>query len=64
MAVVAQNRRFVTGDLEAAVEMHPPLPGGREKHLLRSMLAFVKGDTALTLEGLIEIDEDAIEVGQ
>ena len=53
-----------SGELDAVVEMHPPLPGGREKHLLRAMLAFVKGDTALTLAGLLEIDEDAAEVRQ
>lgn len=50
-------RRFFTGDLEAEVSSYPPFEGS-EKHHLRTVIALINADCALSPKGVWENDEE------
>merc|ERR1711991_624917 len=52
-----QFRRYLTGDLEAIVPSYPPF-GGKEKHLLRSIIAQIVGATSISPDGYFVPNED------
>lgn len=52
-----QFKRYLTGDLEAAVPTYPPFPGS-EKNLLRTLIAIIGGATSISPAGYFELNED------
>ncbi|RLN98247.1 hypothetical protein BBJ28_00000034, partial [Nothophytophthora sp. Chile5] len=52
-----QLRRFVRGDLEAAVLGHPPFPGS-EKHFMRAQIARISAGTVLCPAGYFQTSEE------
>jgi radial spoke head protein 4A len=50
-------KRYLAGNLEAFVPSYPPFPG-KEKHLLRSMIALIAGSTSISPAGFFELGED------
>jgi len=59
-----KGKKILTGDLEAPVITHPHFPG-KEKHLLRAMVADISADTIVVPKGYLrkpeEGDERAVE---
>ncbi len=53
---VRQFKRLLTGDLEAHVPSYPPFPG-KEKHLLRAIIACIVGETSISPDGFYELDD-------
>lgn len=51
-------KRFLTGNLEAAVPTYPPFPG-KEKNLLRTLIALISGATTISPAGFFELDEES-----
>jgi radial spoke head protein 4A len=61
MAQVVTARKFkklLTGNLDAAVPSYPPFPG-RERHLLRTLIALIAGSTSISPAGFFEVEEDS-----
>lgn len=57
-------KKYLTGDLEAAVESYPPFPGD-ESNLLRAQIARIAFATAISPKGLLALyGEEAEEEGQ
>jgi len=53
-----KGKKILTGDLEAPVITHPHFPG-KEKHLLRAMIADISADTILVPKGYLRRPEGA-----
>ncbi len=51
-----QFKRLLTGNLEANVPSYPPFPG-KEKHLLRAIIALVVGETSVSPDGFYDLDD-------
>lgn len=51
-----QFKRILTGDLESAVPSYPPFPG-KEKHLLRAIIALIVGETSISPDGFFTLDD-------
>ncbi|KAG5178667.1 putative flagellar radial spoke protein 4 [Tribonema minus] len=51
-------RRYLTGDLDAAVPGYPPFPG-TERNFLRAQIARITAGTAVSPSGFFEADADA-----
>jgi radial spoke head protein 4A len=52
-----QFKRFLKGDLEAAVPAYPPF-NGVEKHLLRTQIARIVGSTSISPDGFYAMDDN------
>ena len=61
IVIARQVKHIFTGDLNAAVDTNPKLPG-KERHLLRAQLARIFAATALSPKGLF-VMEDPDEEG-
>lgn len=57
VVIARQFKRYLTGDLEAAVPSYPPFPGC-EKNLLRTLIAIIGGATSISPAGYFELNED------
>lgn len=49
-------KRILTGNLENAVPSYPPFPG-KEKHLLRAIIAVIVGETSVSPDGFYALDD-------
>eukprot|EP00403_Amphidinium_massartii_P013133 CAMPEP_0178410292 /NCGR_PEP_ID=MMETSP0689_2-20121128/20903_1 /TAXON_ID=160604 /ORGANISM="Amphidinium massartii, Strain CS-259" /LENGTH=437 /DNA_ID=CAMNT_0020031461 /DNA_START=68 /DNA_END=1381 /DNA_ORIENTATION=+ len=59
-----QTKKLLSGDLETPVVTHPSFPG-KEKVLLRAMIAMISADTTLGMKGfLIRAEEDDPTISQ
>jgi radial spoke head protein 4A len=52
-----QFKRFLTGNLEAAVPAYPPF-NGVEKHFLRTQIARIVGSTSVSPDGYYALDDN------
>ena len=50
-------KRILSGDLNAEIDAFPPFPG-KERNLLRALIARIQHNTQLCPKGLFEIDEE------
>lgn len=50
-------KRYLTGNLDAAVPSYPPFPG-QERHLLRTLIALIAGAASISPAGYFELNED------
>lgn len=53
---VRMFKRLLTGNLEAHVPSYPPFPG-KEKNLLRAIIACIVGETSISPDGYFELDD-------
>jgi len=58
ITISRQFKRFLTGNLEAAVPSYPPFPGV-EKNLLRAIIARIVGATSISPDGYFLVDDEA-----
>lgn len=57
VVIARKFKRFLTGNLDAAVPSFPPFPGV-EKNLLRTQIARIAGSTLVSPAGYFELNED------
>jgi radial spoke head protein 4A len=50
-------KRILTGNLENSVPSYPPFPG-KEKHLLRAIIALIVGETSISPDGFYALDDN------
>ena len=55
--IARKVRRFLTGNLDAAVGGHPPFPG-REKSFIRALIAIISAETVISPDGVFVQSED------
>jgi len=52
--------KLLTGNLNAEIDTNPKFPG-KERHLLRALLARIHHNTEIIPKGMLEIDEETQE---
>eukprot|EP00607_Mallomonas_marina_P009955 CAMPEP_0182420842 /NCGR_PEP_ID=MMETSP1167-20130531/5916_1 /TAXON_ID=2988 /ORGANISM="Mallomonas Sp, Strain CCMP3275" /LENGTH=438 /DNA_ID=CAMNT_0024597339 /DNA_START=106 /DNA_END=1422 /DNA_ORIENTATION=+ len=57
VVIARKFKRFLTGQLDSALNSYPPFPGV-EKNLLRAQIARIAGETSISPVGYFELDED------